>query len=255
MAGEGASAPHAPLAPLAQPAQGVQAVARALSVLKAFTGAEAFLSLAELGRRTGMHKPTVLRLARTLAAEGFLVQRADGAWRMGPSAGAIGACYQAQFDAGVLIEPLLQELSTTSGESASFHVYEGSIRSCLLRCEGPRGIRYHVRSGELLPLDRGSAGRVILAALGEEGDAYDRIRRTGFSITRGERSPGAASVSAAVFGAQRSVLGSVSISGPIDRLTESVLLSCAPAVVQAAARISWALGGVSVAALRSTWHP
>ncbi len=233
----------------------VQSAARALAVLKAFSGDEAFVPLAELARRTGMHKPTVLRLARTLAAEGFLVQRADGAWRLGPSAGAIGARYQAQFDVNAIIEPQLMELSAATGESASFHVYEDNIRSCLLRCEGPRGIRRHVRPGELLPLERGSAGRVILAALGEGGAVYDRIRREGHSITRGERSAGAASVSAAVQGAQRAVLGSVSISGPIERLTQELLQACAPAVVRAAAQLSWKLGGVSVAALRSTWHP
>lgn len=234
----------------------VQSVARALAVLKAFSGDEAFVPLAELARRTGMHKPTVLRLARTLAAEGFLVQRAaDGAWRLGPSAGAIGARYQAQFDVNAIIEPQLMELSAATGESASFHVYEDNIRSCLLRCEGPRGIRHHVRPGELLPLERGSAGRVILAALGEGGAVYDRIRREGYSITRGERSAGAASVSAVVQGAQRAVLGSVSISGPIERLTQELLQACVPAVVRAAAQLSWKLGGVSVAALRSTWHP
>lgn len=236
-------------------AEQVQSVARALAVLKAFSGDEAFVPLAELARRTGMHKPTVLRLARTLAAEGFLVQRADGAWRLGPSAGAIGARYQAQFDANAIIEPQLMELSAATGESASFHVYEDNIRSCLLRCEGPRGIRHHVRPGELLPLERGSAGRVILAALGEGGAIYDRIRREGYCVTRGERSAGAASVSTAVQGAQRAVLGSVSISGPIERLTQELLLACAPAVVRAAAQLSWTLGGVSVAALRSTWHP
>lgn len=236
-------------------AEQVQSVARAMAVLKAFSGDEAFVPLAELARRTGMHKPTVLRLARTLAAEGFLVQRADGAWRLGPSAGAIGARYQAQFDVNAIIEPQLMELSAATGESASFHVYEDDIRSCLLRCEGPRGIRRHVRPGELLPLERGSAGRVILAALGEGGAVYDRIRREGYCVTRGERSAGAASVSAAVHGAQRAVLGSVSISGPIERLTQALLLACAPAVVRAAAQLSWKLGGVSVAALRSTWHP
>ncbi len=233
----------------------VQSVARALAVLKAFSGDEAFVPLAELARRTGMHKPTVLRLARTLAAQGFLVQRADGAWRLGPSAGAIGARYQAQFDVNAIIEPQLMELSAATGESASFHVYEDNIRSCLLRCEGPRGIRHHVRPGELLPLERGSAGRVILAALGEGGAVYDCIRREGYGITRGERSAGAASVSAAVQGAQRAVLGSVSISGPIERLTQELLQACAPAVVRTAAQLSWKLGGVSVAALRSTWHP
>jgi len=238
-----------------EPTARIQSVTRALQVLKAFSGDDAFLPLAELARRTGMHKPTVLRLARTLALEGFLVQRSDGAWRLGPSAGSIGARYQAQFDANAIIEPQLMELCAATGESASFHVYEGSVRSCLLRCEGPRGIRHHVRPGELLPLNRGSAGRAILAALGEPGEVYDRIRREGYSLTRGERSTHAASVSTAVHGAQRAVLGSISISGPVERLTEALLLSFAPAVARAAAQVSWKLASVSVAALRSTWHP
>ena len=234
----------------------VIAVARALALLKAFSGDESFVSLAELARRTAMHKPTVLRLARTLAADGFLVQRAaDGAWRLGPSAGFLGARYQAQFDVNAIIEPQLMVLAEATGESASFYVYENSVRSCLLRVEGPRGIRRHVRSGELLPLDKGSAGHVILAALGEAGAVYDAIRRTGYSVTAGERSAGAASISAAVHGVRRAVLGSVCVSGPVDRLTPAQLESFGPVITQTAAQISWQLGGVSVAALRSTWHP
>ena len=48
-------------------AGGVTAVTRALSLMEAFAVGEASLPLAELSRRTGMHKTTVLRLARTLA--------------------------------------------------------------------------------------------------------------------------------------------------------------------------------------------
>lgn len=234
----------------------VQAVSRALALLKAFSGDEIFLSLAELTRRTRMHKPTVLRLARTLGNEGFLVQRTtDGAWRLGPSAGSLGARYQAQFDANAIIETQLRELSAETGESSSFYIYENDIRSCLVRCEGPRGIRQHVRSGELLPLDRGSAGRVILAALGAPGDGYDQIRRDGYSITLGERNKDAASVSVVVLGMERAVLGSVCVSGPIERLTQEQLHGYAPTVVRVASQISWKLGCVSMTALRSTWHP
>lgn len=233
----------------------VAAVTRALAVLNAFSGDESYVSLAELGRRTGMHKPTVLRLARTLACDRYLVQREDGAWRLGPSAGLLGARYQAQFDVDTIIEPHLISLSQRTGESASFYVYENNARSCLMRYEGPRAIPRHVRSGEVLPLDRGSAGRVILAALGEPGVEYDRIRREGYCVTSGERSVGAASVSVVVHGAKRAVLGSVSVAGPADRLSHDLLRSYAPAVIQAAAQISWKLGGVTMSALRSTWHP
>lgn len=233
----------------------VMAVSRALRVLNAFYGDESFVSLAELARRTGMHKPTVLRLARTLEHARYLVRREDGAWRLGPSAGLLGARYQAQFDVNTIVEPYLVELSQMSGESASLYVYENNARSCLLRYEGPRALPQHVRSGEVLPLDRGSAGRVILAALGEPGAIYDEIRRQGYSVTRGERSATSASVAVVVYGTRRSVLGSVSVAGPADRLSDAQLHSYAPAMMQAAAQISWKLGGVSASALRSTWHP
>ena len=233
----------------------VQAVLRAVSLLAAFDGEEVFLSLAELSRRTGMHKPTVLRLARTLALSRFLVQRQDGAWRLGPTAGWLGARYQAQFDVGSVIEPILQKLSTSTNESASFYMYEGNLRSCLMRCDGPTARPHHPRSGELLPLDLGAPGRVILAALGEPGDLYERIRRRGFHYTRAERAADAASVAAAVRGAQGVVLGSISTSGPVDRLTSTVLCKLAPFTVDAAKQLGIALGAMPATALRGTWHP
>jgi DNA-binding IclR family transcriptional regulator len=71
---------------------GVIAVRRALRVLEAFGVSDAQLTLAELSRRTGFHKTTVLRLARTLAADNYLVQKEDGSWRLGRAAGWLGAC-------------------------------------------------------------------------------------------------------------------------------------------------------------------
>ncbi|TWG88277.1 IclR family transcriptional regulator [Cupriavidus gilardii J11] len=233
----------------------VQSVARALSLLTCFSGDEIFLSLGTLARRTGLPKPTALRLARTLAAARFLVQRADGSWRLGPAAGLIGSLYQAQFDVHAVIEPVLQELAAESGESASFYIYEEDVRSCLMRAEGHDGLRRHVRLGELLPLDRGSAGKVILAALDQPGAPYDAIRKQGFCVTRGERSPHAASVSAAVTGTNGVVLGSVSISGPAVRLTVRKLHGFGPRVVRAAATLSYALSGLPATHMRSTWHP
>jgi DNA-binding IclR family transcriptional regulator len=235
--------------------ENVTAVERALSILTAFEGDELFLPLAELARRTGMHKPTVLRLARTLATARFLVRREDGAWRLGPAVGWMGSRYQAQFDLDSAIEPILRQLSATTGESASFFVFEGNLRSCLMRCEGTAGVHSQIRSGEVFPLDRGSAGRVILAALGEPGDLNERIRRRGFHVTRGERNSKMASVSAAVRGRHGTVLGSVSTAGPVERLTASVLARYAPATVLAAQQLGETLGAMPSTALRATWHP
>lgn len=234
----------------------VHAVVRAMSLLKAFDGSdEVFLSLTELARRTGMHKPTALRLARTLALSRFLVQREDGAWRLGPAAGWLGSRYQAQFDVGSVIGPILVQLASQTGESASFYVHEGNLRSCLMRCDGPNARPGHPRSGELLPLELGAPGRAILAALGEPGDLYERIRRRGFHCARAERATGAAAVAAAVRGGHGTVLGAVSTSGPVERLTAAALRQLAPLTMAAARQLGEALGGLPATALRATWHP
>ncbi|SFD64894.1 IclR family transcriptional regulator [Paracidovorax konjaci] len=259
----GRSAPQ-PAEPPDPPAAGrdggVAAVTRALQVLAAFALGESHLSLAELSRRCALHKTTVLRLARTLAQSGYLVQREDGDWRLGPAAGWLGARYQAGFDVQNVLEPALRALTQASGESAAFYVREGDVRTCLVRVEGPQALRHHARMGEGLPLDKGSPGRVILAFSGAPGADYEQIRQRGYHWSIGEREQGVATVSAPVFGLHWRLLGSVCISGPASRLPPEKLESLAQTVVSAATQLSYALAGSAaapapLATRASHWHP
>ena len=234
------------------------AVTRALQVMEAFRIGERHLSLAELSRRTGLHNSTVLRLARTLAQAGYMVQREEGEWRLGPAAGWLGARYQAGFDINNVVEPTLRELSLTTQESASFYVREGQERSCIARVEGPQSVRHHVRIGMRLPLELGAPGRVILAFSGETGAVYETIRRKGFHISMGEREAQVSSVAAPVFGLNWRLLGSMCISGPSARLNERQLEAHAQTVMDAANRLSYALAGArseETPKVISTWHP
>ncbi|MDA8453304.1 IclR family transcriptional regulator [Acidovorax sp. GBBC 3334] len=259
----GRSAPQParpPDPPVAGRDGGVTAVTRALQVLAAFALGESHLSLAELSRRCALHKTTVLRLARTLAQSGYLVQREDGDWRLGPAAGWLGARYQAGFDVQNVLEPALRALTQASGESAAFYVREGDVRTCLVRVEGPQALRHHARMGEGLPLDKGSPGRVILAFSGAPGADYEQIRQRGYHWSIGEREQGVATVSAPVFGLHWRLLGSVCISGPASRLPPDKLESLAQTVVSAATQLSYALAGSAatpapLATRASHWHP
>lgn len=237
---------------------GVIAVTRALLIMEAFRIGERHLTLAELSRRTGLHNTTVLRLARTLAQAGYMVQREEGQWRLGPAAGWLGARYQAGFDINNVVEPTLRDLSKATQESASFYVREGDERACIARVEGPQSVRHHVRIGMRLPLDRGAPGRVILAFSGEVGAAYEDIRRRGYHISMGEREPQVSSVAAPVFGLNWRLLGSMCISGPTSRLTRETLENHARTVMDAANHLSYALAGAKseeTPNVVSTWHP
>jgi len=237
---------------------GVIAVTRALALMEAFALGEPALTLAELSRRAGMHKTTALRLARTLALSRYLVQTDDGQWRLGPAAGWLGARYQAGFDVNNVVEPALHELVRETGESASFYVREGDIRSCVARVEGPQSVRHNVRIGERLPLNKGAPGRVILAFSGAKGEPYESIRERGCHISMGEREAEVSSVAAPVFGLNWRLLGSICISGPSARLTRARLDRHARSVIRAANELSYALAGsrsAATPAVVSRWHP
>ncbi|MBU9192928.1 MAG: IclR family transcriptional regulator [Paraburkholderia tropica] len=240
-------------------AGGVTAVRRAMKVLEAFGMDDVSLSLAELSRRTGYHRSTVLRLARTLAMDDYLVQKDDGSWRLGRASGWLGACYQATFNVHDIIEPVLRELSIKMGESATFYVREGEQRTCVVRVEGPRAVRHHVRMGGSLPLSAGGPGLVILAFNGERGEPFESIRRDGYRIALGERDAEVASVSAPVFGVNWKFLGALCVSGPISRLTSSVLREFVPAVIEAGKRLSYDIAGngreVVPDVAQQAWHP
>lgn len=238
--------------------QGVQAVSRAIQLLDCFKVDDAFISLAEISRRTKIHKTTALRLARTLAESQYLVQRVeDGAWRLGPGAGWLGARYQASFDVNNAIEPALLDLTHKTNESTSFFVREGNVRTCLVRVEGPQSIRHHIREGEVLPLEKGSPGRVLLAFSGEQGPVYEDIRKKGYYISVGERDPEIASVSAPVFGGNWRLLGVISISGPAGRLSRAKLKAFSRLVVSKANQLSYELSGEknNEPLRRTFWHP
>lgn len=230
-----------------------------MRLLEAFGMDEAQLTLAELSRRTSYHRSTVLRLARTLAADNYLVQKEDGSWRLGRAAGWLGACYQAIFDVHDVVEPVLRELTIKTGESASFYVREGNHRICLVRVEGPKAVRHHVRIGAALPLDLGGPGRVIVAFEGKPGEPYESIRRNGYAISLGERDPEVSSVAVPIFGLHWRLIGAVCISGPLSRLNRARLLSLAPTAVEAATQLSYSIAGskspVDRPDMPSTWHP
>lgn len=104
----------------------MQVLSRGLRILSQFTAQHPALSLAELGRRTGLHRATVYRFVKTLQAEGFLTLDAStGLYRVGPAWAT--ALYSLGGDA-ILSEILnrdLQALAETTRESASLSVRMG----------------------------------------------------------------------------------------------------------------------------------
>ncbi|WP_283193339.1 IclR family transcriptional regulator [Rhizobium sp. AN80A] len=222
---------------------GVAAVERAASLLEAFTERDFTLSLGELARRVELDKSTVLRIARSLAKHQLLVRNEDASWRLGPKLMKLGNIYQSTFRASDIIEPLLADLVTRTGESAAVYVREGDERVCLFRHDSHQSIRHSARVGSTYPLDRGAPGRVILAFNGRSGSIYDEIRKAGFHTTSGERDPQVASLAVPIFRDGQNLFGSLALTGPPDRFSDDAIRKNLEILQVAARKLSVAMGG------------
>lgn len=215
--------------------QGVDAVERALSILAAFTGDKDALSLAELAERTSLYKSTILRLIVSLERFGLLWKDDEGTYRLGQELWRLGSLYARTFDPARIIRPVLQRLVDVTAETASFYVRAGDERVCLYRLNSPRSTRHHLEEGVRLPLDRGAAGRVLLAFAGRRGEIYDKIRKDNEYVSLGERDREIAAAAVPVFDGAGMLRGALAISGPLSRFDAKVQSVALKALHQAAA--------------------
>jgi len=189
--------------------------------------AEAPRTLAELVSGTGMSRATAHRLAVALEAHGVVRRTTDGRFALGLHLVALGRAAAEQFPLAETARPALAQLRDETGESVQLYVRDAADRVCIAALESPHGLRTIVPVGAALPMDVGSAGRVLSG----------ETSRAGWLQTVGEREPGVASVSAAVHGHDGEVLAAVSVSGPIDRLGRTPGRAYGAAVLDAARRI------------------
>jgi len=222
---------------------GVAAVDRAFAILAAFGEQDRSLSLAELARRTGLYKSTILRLIESIERAGYIRRLEDGTYAVGAGALHLGRLYQLSFDLDRFLVPTLQELARSAGETASFFIRDRDRRVCLRRVEPDRAVRIVLHEGDRLPLELGSAGKIILAFGKAPSKALAKVHAALVAVTRGERDPDAASVSVPVFGNAGRLAGALSLSGPIDRFDDAKAKQCARLLLAAAATLSENLGG------------
>jgi DNA-binding IclR family transcriptional regulator len=223
---------------------GVAAVDRALIILSALEARTEPSTLAELALTTGLYKSTILRLIASLEGGGYVTRLRDGRYVLGASAFRLGHAYERQNPLRQHVLPTLQDLVARGTESSSFHVAHGpGTRLCLFRVNSRHSTLDRVEAGNVLPLDRGAAGRVILAYSGASGSEHEALRRAGFALSRGERDPACAALAAPAFGPSGEIAGAISLSGPAERFTASGILRMRKLLIKAAEELTKSLGG------------
>lgn len=197
---------------------GAAAVDRAISVLAAFRPGDKALSVTQLAERTRLYKSTVLRLLASLE-HGHLVRKTpDGLWALGAEVARLAGIYSASFSLEEVLLPEMRALVERTQESVAFHVRQGDQRLVLLRVDSPQLLRDHVRAGDVLPLDRGAGGRVLMAYAGAQGPIYDQVRQDGHVMLSSDRIPGLVGISAPVWDAGHHLVGALTLTAPEQRV-------------------------------------
>lgn len=224
---------------------GVAAVERALAIVAAVESADAPITLADLARKTGFYKSTILRLLGSLDGAGYIVRLSDGRYDLGLTAFRLGTAFERKNTLQRYVMPALRGLVAQGTESASFHVRQGSdTRLCLFRVNSSHATLDRVEAGGSYPLRAGAGGHILLAFAGEPGPRYDAIRAEGWATSLGERDPSCAAVAAPVFGPGRQLIGVLSLSGPRERFAPPEIEAMEALLRPTAIALTRALGGV-----------
>jgi DNA-binding IclR family transcriptional regulator len=219
--------------------KGVNAVNRALALLDVFIDGEISLSLAQLTKRTGLVKPTVLRLLLSLENAGYVIRLATGQYQLGAKVMQLGTTYRTNFALDAHVLPILRNLADATRETASFHVQEGDKRLCLFRVESPQAVRDFLVAGTVHPMDDTASG-LVLRHFRADG-AQTATKRLVYR-TSGIRDSLTASLSTPVFGVNGQLVGALTVTGPIERFEVSETERMTPILLAAANKLSRTLG-------------
>lgn len=247
----------------------VQTVSHALDLLEEFRDCGEELGLTELSNRLRLHKNNVFRLVATLKARNYIEQNdATGKYRLGIRNFELGQATIRQTGFVRQARPILEQLNRQCSETCYVSIIKERHVYYLDGVESDLPVRVVPRIGSRQPLHCTAAGKAQIAFMDSEELLYlfrskefpsftpltttdltellgelRQVAVQGYAIENGELEVGVKGVAVPVFDYNRQIVGTISISGPAERLSaerlETVLI---PLVLQGAAELSAKLG-------------
>ncbi|MBB5390915.1 MULTISPECIES: IclR family transcriptional regulator [unclassified Herbaspirillum] len=184
---------------------------RTLAILNAFIDASGPLGLTELEQHTGLFKSVIHRYMMSFIKAGYVVQRADSTYQLGPRAYQLGKAFEARFNYADFIVPALEKLVRETGESTAFYIRQQDQRLCMYAAESPESVKATVKAGSLFAIDQTSSAQV-LRFFSVPGNAARSGGRY-VCISVGINNPLSSSMSVPVFGPGNTLVGAMTIFG------------------------------------------
>jgi DNA-binding IclR family transcriptional regulator len=246
----------------------IQTLDRAFQILDCFSLEDYELGVREVSRMTNLSSSVCGRLMVAMKNWGVLSQNGiTKAYTIGPKSLRWAEIYSANLDIRIVALPFINQLLLQSKETISLYILDDDERLCIERMESAQNVRIVARIGRRLPLYAGSAGKVLLAFLPSykqeeiirktefkpftENTIIDPqilredlkvIQNRGYAFSNGEWVADASGVAAPIFDHKGAVVAALTISGPSNRFTASVVQTHIKNVLTSAEQISLELG-------------
>ena len=246
----------------------IQSVSHSLDVLEQFNGNVDEIGVTELSKRLKLHKNNVFRLLATLEARGYIEQnKITENYRLGLKCLQLGQTFIHQMGLLMQSRAILESLAKSIKESAYVGIRKGGVIMPLDFVEPQRAVRVVSFLGTALPAHCTAAGKVHLAFETDGGlrqGLSDRLERftektivergtldeqigevvaTGYAVERGEFTEEVNSVAVPVRDYTRTLVGTLVVVGPSQRLTdETIAKEITPAILKAGDDLSRRLG-------------
>jgi IclR family acetate operon transcriptional repressor len=245
----------------------VQALDRGLNLLAIIAEADG-LPLTSIAQRAGIAPSTAHRILTTLKANGFVLDDTHGNYLIGVQAFRVGSAFLRNRKLAEVGRATLRRLMEDSGETANIAIEIDGNVVFVSQMESHRSIRAFHRPGARGPMHASSLGKAMLAALTDDAVSQKLhrvgmprltektivdpdallsdlalVRKRGWAIDDEEQADGMRCVGSAIYNEHGEVIGGVSISGPVVRVTEERLGELGPMVKRAAAEITERVGG------------
>jgi DNA-binding IclR family transcriptional regulator len=245
----------------------ITSLQRGLKLLTLFSKAEGGLTATQVVKLSGLPISTVHRFLVNLESTGFLNCDGSGGYHLGTACFSLGQSALRRLDIRRLSLPYLQELNRTTRETVHLTVRHELLVIYVEKLDSPEPLRIFSRIGAAVPLHCTAVGKVMLAYMPPEeqaaalaqleikrltqntiGNVQDlqahvqRVRRSGYACDLEENELHIRCLAAPIWDHAGNVNASLSITGPVVRMSMTRLRQLAPLVQQAGLKISRELG-------------
>jgi DNA-binding IclR family transcriptional regulator len=221
-------------------------VDRAIRIIELLNQLGRPTALKDVAKAANLNKATAYRLLRSLCERGLVQNIGDsGNYALGPACLTFAEGFRKSFTMRDRVLPFLEKLVVVTGETGIYCERYG-LGSCVTveRWDSPHDTRTFSGTGIIRPLTVGASALAILAMLprseirsvieatkangrsssvpGVKGilDKANQVNALGYSVSMRERDLDTGGIAAPVFD-DRSVVGSLAIIGPVDRMKRS----------------------------------